>query len=193
MSIIKSTKGSDQLLLDGFRYRRDRLVWRCIKDGCKGRARYNENSFKMYRDHICQAPNPDEIEKAVFHYEIRKKAEQTHDPPRLIIQEVRLKLSQDVAITIPLYSVSIRVVQRARRDENIPPAPKTFADLIIPHDLQNTVTNQNFLLYDNNAHRRRLLIFASKEQLDFLNSCENWHCDGTFAVSVYGKLLIYLK
>ena len=70
MSIIKSTKGNDQLLLDSFRYRRDRFVWRCIKDGCKGRARYNENSFKMYRNHICQAPNPDEIEKAIFHYEI---------------------------------------------------------------------------------------------------------------------------
>ena len=177
--------------MDGFRYHRDRLVWRCIKDDWKGRARYNENSFKMYRDHICLAPNPDEIEKAVFHYEIRKKAEQTHDPPRLIIQGARLKSSQDAAITIPQYSASIRVVQRARRDKNIPPAPQTFTDLIIPHDLQHTVTNQKFLLYNNNDHRRRLLIFASKEQLYFLNSCENWHCDGTFAVSVYGRLLIY--
>ena len=87
-------------------------------------------------------------------------------------------------MTIPQYSPSIRVVQRARRDKNIPPAPKTFADLIIPHHLQNTVTNQKFLL-DN--HRQRLFIFASKDQLEFLNS---WHCDGTFAVSVYGKLLI---
>ena len=153
MSIIKSTKRNDQLLLDSFRYRRGRLVWRCIKDGCKGHARYNENSFKMYRDHICQAPNPDEIEKAVFHYEIRKKAEQTHDPPRLIIQEARLKLSQDDVITIPQCPASIRVDQRARRDKNISPAPKTFADLIIPHDLQNTVTNKKFLLYDNNDHR----------------------------------------
>ena len=107
----------------------------------------------MYRDHICQAPNPDEIEKAVFHYEIRKKAEQTDDVPRLIIQEAQLKLSEDAAIIIPLYSASIRVVQRARRNKNIPPAPKTFVDLIIPHDLQNTVTTQKFLLYDNNDHR----------------------------------------
>ena len=118
------------------------------------------------------------------------KFERKHDPPRLIIQEARLKLSQDAAITIPQYSASIRVVQRARRDKNISPAPKTFADLIIPHDLQNTVTNQKFLLYDNNDHRRRLLILASKEQLDFLNSCQSWHCDGTFVVSIHGKLLI---
>ena len=125
-----SLKSTNQLLLDGFRYRRDRLVWRCIKEGCKDRARYHENSFKMYRDHICQAPNTDEIEKAVFHYEIRKKAEQSHHPPRLRIEEARLKLSEDAAMTIPQYSPSIRVVQCARRDKNIPPAPKTFADLI---------------------------------------------------------------
>ncbi|CAF4908831.1 unnamed protein product, partial [Rotaria magnacalcarata] len=79
MSFIKSGRGNDQLLLDGFRYRRDRLVWRCIKDRCKGRAPYDENTFKMYWDHICQVPNPDEIEKAVYNYEVRKKAEQSHD------------------------------------------------------------------------------------------------------------------
>ena len=65
MSLIKSAKGNDQLLLDGFRYRRDRLVWRCVKNGCKGRARYDDNNFKMYQDHICQAANPDEIEKTI--------------------------------------------------------------------------------------------------------------------------------
>ncbi|CAF2150458.1 unnamed protein product [Rotaria magnacalcarata] len=183
MSIIKSGKGSDQLLLDGFRYRRDRLVWRCVKHDCKGRVRYDDNTYKMYRDHICQALNTDEIEKAVFNYEVRKKAEQSHDPPRIIIQEARLKLSSDAAITIPQYSASARVVQRIRRDKNIPTEPKTFADIIIPHNFQNTVTNQTFVLYDNNDHHRRLLIFASKEQLDFLNSCESCHCDGTFAVA----------
>ncbi|CAF2066603.1 unnamed protein product [Rotaria magnacalcarata] len=183
MSFIKSGRGNDQLLLDGFRYRRDRLVWRCIKDRCKGRARYDENTFKMYWDHICQVPNPDEIEKAVYNYEVRKKAEQSHDLPRLIIQETRLKLSSDAAITIRQYSASTRVVQRIRRDKNIPTEPKTFADVIISNNFQNTVANQNFLLYDNNDHRRRLLIFASKEQLDFLNCCESWHCDGTCAVA----------
>ncbi|CAF1060587.1 unnamed protein product, partial [Rotaria magnacalcarata] len=183
MSFIKSGRGNDQLLLDGFRYRRDRLVWCCIKDRCKGRARYDENTFKMYWDHICQVPNPDEIEKAVYNYEVRKKAEQSHDLPRLIIQETRLKLSSDAAITIRQYSASTRVVQRIRRDKNIPTEPKTFADVIISNNFQNTVANQNFLLYDNNDHRRRLLIFASKEQLDFLNCCESWHCDGTCAVA----------
>ncbi|CAF1513162.1 unnamed protein product [Didymodactylos carnosus] len=64
----------------GFRFRRDRLVWRCVKDNCKGRARYNGVMYEMYQDHICQAPDPNEIEKAVFNHEIRQQAEQCHDP-----------------------------------------------------------------------------------------------------------------
>ena len=172
MSLIKSAKGNDQLLLDGFRYRRNRLVWRCVKNGCKGRARYGDNNFKMYQEHICQAANPDEMEKTVFNYEIRNKAKQSHDPPRSIIQEARLTLSSDAAIIVPQYAASMRVIQLIRQDKNIPTEPKTFADLIIPLNFQNTITNQKFLLYDNNNYRRSLLIFASKEQLDFLNSCD---------------------
>ena len=72
MSIIRSIKGKDRLLLDGFRYRRDRLVWRCVKDNSKGRARYDGVVYEPYRDHTCQAPDPDEIEKSVYNYEIRK-------------------------------------------------------------------------------------------------------------------------
>ena len=57
-------------------------------------------------------------------------------------------------------------------------------DIIIPPNLQSTVTNQKFLLYNSNDHHRRLLIFASKEQLDFLNKCESRHCARTFAVGI---------
>ncbi len=52
MSLIKSTQGSDQLLLDSFRYRRDRSVWPCVKVDCKGRARPDGITCKMYNDHI---------------------------------------------------------------------------------------------------------------------------------------------
>ena len=65
MSVVQSIKGKDQLLLDGFRYRRDRSVWRCIKKNCKARARYDGNIYQNYQDHICQAPDPNEIEKGV--------------------------------------------------------------------------------------------------------------------------------
>ncbi|CAF4923920.1 unnamed protein product [Rotaria sp. Silwood1] len=165
MSIILSSKNKDQLLFEGFRYRRDRSVWQCIKDKYKGRARFDENIYEAYKNHTCQAPNPEEIEKAVYNYEIRKKAENSHDPPRLIIQEARLKLSSDAAA-----------------DNDIPKEPTSFSEIVIPLKFQLTISNQQFLLYDNDDNQNRLLIFASRDQLDLLNGCEVWHCDGTFAV-----------
>ncbi len=68
-------KKSDQLLLDGFRYRGDRLVCRCVKASCKGRARLDGINFKIYKGHICQVPGPNVIKKKVAQY---------HDLPRLI-------------------------------------------------------------------------------------------------------------
>ena len=78
---------------------------------CKDRARSDGNSFKMYRDHICQAQDPDEVEKALHNYEIRKKAAECHDTPRLIIHEARLKLSSDAAVTSPHYNVLFNVLE----------------------------------------------------------------------------------
>ncbi|CAF1153140.1 unnamed protein product [Rotaria sordida] len=168
MSLIKSVKGKDQLLLDGYRYRR---------------ARYDDGIYTTYQDHICRAPDPDEIEKALYNYEIKKNAQQCHDPPRLIIQNARLKISLDAAINIPQYTASQRSIQRVRRDKDVQTEPKTFADIIIPSNYQVNALNEQFLLYDNNDNQRRILIFATKQHLDFLNECESWHCDGTFAVA----------
>ncbi|CAF3759513.1 unnamed protein product [Rotaria sordida] len=168
MSLIKSVKGKDQLLLDGYRYRR---------------ARYDDGIYTTYQDHICRAPDSDEIEKALYNYEIKKNAQQCHDPPRLIIQNARLKISLDAAINIPQYTASQRSIQRVRRDKDVQTEPKTFADIIIPSNYQVNALNEPFLLYDNNDNQRRILIFATKQHLDFLNECESWHCDGTFAVA----------
>lgn len=55
----------------------------------------------MYQDHVCQALNPDEIKVTVFNYEIQKKEEQSHDPPRLINHQSRPMLSLDAAIIVP--------------------------------------------------------------------------------------------
>ena len=73
MSIILSSKGKDQLLLNGYRYRRDRFTWRCVKDNCKGRARYNGTTYETYQSHACQAPNPEEIEKLCMIIKLEKK------------------------------------------------------------------------------------------------------------------------
>ncbi|CAF1542487.1 unnamed protein product, partial [Rotaria sp. Silwood1] len=109
--------------------------------------------------------------------------ENSHDPPRLIIQEARLKLSSDAAAVIPQYLASQRSVQRIRKDNDIPKEPTSFSEIVIPLKFQLRTSNQQFLLYGNDDNQNRLLIFASRDQLDLLNGREVWHCDGTFAVA----------
>ena len=146
MSTIFSTKGKDQLLLEDYWYRRDRLTWRCVKDNCKCRAHHNGAAYEMYQSHACQAPNPEEIEKSVGSYEIRRKAEYSHDQPRLIIQEARVKFSTEAAAITPQYTSSQRSIQRIRKGTNMPKEPIAFADISISLEYQVTTSNQQFLL-----------------------------------------------
>ncbi|CAF1098713.1 unnamed protein product [Adineta steineri] len=162
MPVIKSFKNSDQLLLDGYRYRRDKLAWRCVTNGCKGRASYDKGIYTTYQDPICRAPDPDEIEKVLYNYEIKKNAQQSHDPPRLIIQNARLKISLDAAINIPQYIASQRSIQRVRRGKDIPTEPKTFADIIIPLNYQvaPTLFEQMYAVHGS-IHGKKLPLLYS--------------------------------
>lgn len=83
----------------------------------------------------------------------------------------------------------MRVIQRILRDKNIWKEPKTFAGFAIPPKFQSAAINQKFLLYDNNGHRQGSSIFESEEQLDFLNSGDSWHFNGTYAVSILNNFL----
>ena len=124
------------------------------------------------------------IGKSVYSYEIRRKAENSRDKPRLIIQEARVKLSSEAAAIIPQYTSFQCSIQRIRKGNNMPKEPTTFDDILIPLEYQVTTSNQQFLLYDNNDHDNSLLTFVSKEQLDLLSRCEIWHFHGTFAVCI---------
>ncbi|CAM4834318.1 unnamed protein product [Rotaria magnacalcarata] len=66
MSIVKSSKNKDQLLLDGFRYRRDRksqTIWRRCRNDCGSRASFDDAIYIKVNDHI-HAPNPEETTAA---------------------------------------------------------------------------------------------------------------------------------
>ncbi|CAF4370280.1 unnamed protein product, partial [Didymodactylos carnosus] len=91
-------RGKDQLLLEGYRYRRDHVDWRCVKDYCTGRVLYNGVRYEMFRGRMCDAPNPEEVQRAIFNEEIRDKARSTHNTPRQVIQDARLKINIEIAL-----------------------------------------------------------------------------------------------
>jgi hypothetical protein len=93
VSIVKSSKGKDQLLLDGYRYRRadkSESTWRCDKSKCAGRITSDGALYKKLTDHN-HVPNPEEMIAAEFKSRIIERAMTSNDPPRRIINEAGVK------------------------------------------------------------------------------------------------------
>jgi hypothetical protein len=79
----------------------------------------------------CQAPNPNESEKALFTHEMREKAEEFNDPLRRMIRNASVVLSSDVAAGISQYTASQREIERIKKDKGILIERESYADAII--------------------------------------------------------------
>ena len=94
MSIVKSFKGKDKLLLNGYSYRRankSQNIWRCSRNDCAGRVMFDGNEFNTETEHV-HTPNPEENILAEFKSKICANAAVSHDPPRRIIHETLLNV-----------------------------------------------------------------------------------------------------
>ena len=88
MSIIKSSRNEDQLLFDGFVYRRAKpslSVWRCERNDFPERVRSAETQY-MIGTHSNHAPGRGQMIANEFKSRITHHAVISQDPPRTIIQ-----------------------------------------------------------------------------------------------------------
>ena len=77
---------------------------------------------------------------------------------------------------------------RRNRAENTPPNPRTLAELQeIPDLYQRTFGGDDFLQYDSKDQIEggRVLVFATKRNLEILRECDMWFADGTFKVNFF--------
>ncbi|CAF1331470.1 unnamed protein product [Rotaria sp. Silwood1] len=68
MSIVKSSKNKDQLLLSGYRYRRankSQIIWYCCRNDRAARVRFDGPGYIKVTDHV-HAPNPEETISVEF-------------------------------------------------------------------------------------------------------------------------------
>ncbi|CAF3873782.1 unnamed protein product [Rotaria sordida] len=186
MSIIQSSRGKDQLLFDGFRYRRannSQVTWRCVRNNCAGRVTSRDVEYIHLNDHN-HAPNPDELISKQFKSIIDKRAETSNEPPRKIIHEALLDVHPGDASAVQNYRTVQRSVQRKRKKNDMPlSTPLSFENIIIPEELKLTNTGDKFLLYDNEKNDNRIIILSSSTDLNRLSISDHWHMDGTFKVS----------
>jgi len=185
MSIIQSSKGKDQLLLDGFRYRRankSQTTWRCVRGGCAGRVTFDSMEYTILTDHN-HVPNPDELISIEFKAKVNKRAETSTDAPRKIIHEALLDVHPADGSIITNYNSAQRTVERKRKKNDVSIAtPTSFKNIKIPDELKLTNIGDRFLLYDNEKDDGRIVILSSSTDLNRLSIANHWHADGTFKV-----------
>jgi len=176
MSIVKSSKTKDQILHNGYLYRRakkSQIIWRCCRNKWSGRVRFDGTEYIKVTDHV-HAPME-------FKSNISSGATSSHDPPRRIIHQAFLSVYKKDGSAVPNYSSAQRTIERKRKKEYLPlPRPTSFNDILIPDELKVTNGGDRFLLYDNQDPDHRMIILSSDDNLDCLSNSENWHSDGTF-------------
>lgn len=114
MSIVKSSKGKDQLLFEGFRYRRAnkrQVTWRCVRNSCSGCITLRNDKYLILTDQI-HAQNPEELVSIERKAKINENASTSNAPPRKIIHEALLSIQPDDALSAASYSVVHRTVER---------------------------------------------------------------------------------
>lgn len=191
MDIIKSQKGKEQMLYEGYRYRRDKLnqdgssSWRCVKRECAGRLKkHTDGTIRKSTEHT-HAPDTARNETEKIKATIRERAANGVEKPRQIILNSTTAVSLEAANLLPTYSASQRTIERKRKRNDVDnPRPHSVHDITLPDTLKVTTRSENFLLWDSgDQDENRLFMFGTSANLQLLQQYSHWFMDGTFKVS----------
>lgn len=106
----------------------------------------------------------------------KETARKTGKTPRKIYGESLHAASDEVLVKMPIQS-SFNKRVHAERKGNHPKPPSSLEDVQL-NDIKNSM-NEQFLLWDSGECDNRMIMFATKKSLQFLETCETLFMDGT--------------
>lgn len=111
---------------------------------------------------------------------MKKRARRSNENAMNIVADAVEGVSSPVVAALPNVPSLVRTVQRTRVQHNPQLIePQHREDLVIPPSFTVTKKNKEFLLY-NDGGKKRILIFTTTKNLEFLSTCNVWSADGTF-------------
>lgn len=115
---------------------------------------------------------------------MRKRAATTMEPTGSVVANAIVGAVEQSDLTaLPKISSLNRTVQRAREiKRNAPAAPAKLEDLILVDEWTQTLRGDKFLFYDNHE-KKRIIIFTTTSNLEYLMMCKHYYIDGTFKVA----------
>ena len=181
-------------MYNGFDYTIDRtsdtkVYWKCqycrtIK--YKGRIHTDVNYTNILHEaathnHSASAAHAD---IRLFQDKIRSRVMNNNESTQNVIDNCLRNVSDQMVARLPNFKYIKRNIQRQRQQNDLPQLPLDKNFNIIPAPLTTILRNDNFLQFDSGPDDNRLLIFASINQLEILESTEEILIDGTFKVCI---------
>jgi hypothetical protein len=198
LQFLKSQRGNQQLIYNGFIFRRERIspnktFWKCVENykrqngrelRCKGRCQTSNDEVIYHSDNHNHVPNTTEMKVKRIQHEIKQRAVEVSETPQQILAVSTSTQSNSVKAALPSIPAMKRKIQRARTINDVPfTNPTNLSELFIPDSFKVTDAGQPFLLFDNRNSQPTepiILIFSTFQNLDMMTNCDHWYADGTF-------------
>lgn len=138
--------------------------------------------MKIHGSHL-HAPDAQQLEKKRILATIKESAKVNRDSPRRLIADSIGNLTMATAAIMPTTKSMNRMIARVRNQNQYPKNPNNLEELVLNESFTQTTKGENFLLYDSGSDAKRLLMFATAENLQFLSTCDSIYMDGTFDIA----------
>lgn len=205
---ILTKRGKEKFTHNGFLYVFDKAskadselkYWRCEqKNRCKARLHTKAGEVVLELNSHSHEACAAEVEVALVKTKIKKRAEETLEPPTVVVNECLTDMSQASLAAVPNMSALRKIIRRKRNLLlDAPTNPADLQQLFVPECYRVYVpqpgVEENFLLCDSGPGNDRILIFGRQSWLHHLVTSDMWFADGTFSIapSLFSQIYIIL-
>ena len=189
LEYLESEKGRKKLVEKGHTFYKnaendERVYWKCDKyHKTKCRARIitsNDQIVKSSTDHNHVLDAAETAAKEIV-TKIRHLAKTTQDASQTVLSSVLEDCGQAVAPRLPKVQSMKRTIRTVRQQTlSGPTLPSACSEIVFPPELTITFKGDQFLMYDSGQVEKRIVIFATKRNLQLLSQSNHWYADGTF-------------
>ena len=105
----------------------------------------------------------------------------TRDASQVVLFSVLEDCNQAVAPKLPKVQSKKRTIRYIRQQTLAGSAlPLTSSEMAFPRELTKTFKGDQFLIYDSGRIEKRIVIFATRRNLERLSKSRQWYANGTF-------------